>query len=308
MTEAATTATTTTATANTTAAATTGATSTSAALSGTAAQVTTAATEALGGAATGVGVAWLPGATEDQVGYVQNKGWTDPKQLLDGYQNLEKLRGVPAERLLTLPAAEADQATRDAFFEKLGRPKEAAGYEFSIGADGNDGGWNDVLKQSFHKAGLTTEQAKTVITDYAAKAQADAAAEATAQVTRVQGEHAELLREWGAAANQNMDAARKGKELLKFSDADVDALGRSIGHKRAMQLLHDVANRSGEAGFVSDSGPQGFGNQMTPAQAKARLAELSADKDWAKRLMSAGPESKEAVERRRLIGFMSAGQ
>src|SRR5690348_7114026 len=271
-------------------------------------QITAAAAAALGTAPATEGLSWLPGATEDMVGYVKNKGWTDPKQVLEGYQNLEKMRGVPADRLLTLPASDADQAARDAFFDKLGRPKEAAGYEFSIGADGQDGGWNDHLKQTFHKAGLTAEQAKTVISDYAAKVQADAEAQAVAQVTKVQGEHAELMREWGAAANQNLDAARKGKELLKFSDADVDAQGQSIGHKRAMKLLHDVATRSGEAGYVTDTGAQGYGNAMTPAQATARLAELTADKDWVKRLQAGGPDSKEAVERRRLINFQVAGR
>lgn len=271
-------------------------------------QVAAAAAAALGTAPAVEGLSWLPGANEEQVGYVKNKGWTDPKQVLEGYQNLEKMRGVPADRLLTLPAPDADQAARDAFFDKLGRPKEAAGYEFSLGADGQDGGWNDHLKQTFHKAGLSTEQAKTVIAEYSAKVQADSAAQASAQVTKVQGEHAELMREWGAAANQNLDAARKGKELLKFSDADVDALGQSIGHKRAMKLLHDIATRSGEASFVSDSSAQGYGNAMTPAQATAKLAELTADKDWVKRLQAGGSESKEAIERRRLIGFQVAGR
>ena len=178
----------------------TGVASTSAALAGTgtAEQVTAAAAAALGTTAATEGLSWLPGATEDMVGYVKNKGWTDPKQVLEGYQNLERMRGVPADRLLTLPAPDADQAARDAFFDKLGRPKEAAGYEFSIGADGQDGGWNDHLKQTFHKAGLTAEQAKTGSTFYAAKGLSYAAAQASAQVTKAQGEHAELMGDWGA--------------------------------------------------------------------------------------------------------------
>src|SRR6185312_841401 len=98
--------------------------------------------------AAGNPIPWLEGATPEQVGYIQNKGWTDPKQVLEGYQNLEKMRGVPADRLLTLPATDADDATKAAFYEKLGRPKEAAGYDFSLGD--KDNGWGDTLKQSFH--------------------------------------------------------------------------------------------------------------------------------------------------------------
>lgn len=268
-------------------------------------QIAAAADAAQGKVAAGAGIDWLPGANEELVGYVKNKGWTDPKQVLEGYQNLEKMRGVPAERLLTLPAADADQAAKDAFYEKLGRPKDASGYEFSLGEnDPFDAG----LKQTFHKHGLSAEQAKGVIADYAEIAKAEQAKAQQQTIEKIGAEHQELLREWGAAASQNLGLAGKGKEILGWSDEVVDAVGAAVGHKNTIKMLADIAARAGEAPLVTDASAQGYGQAMTPAQATARLKELAADRDWVKRLQAGGPDSKEAKERRRLIEFQVAGR
>ena len=270
----------------------------------TVAQVQAAADAAQGKVAPGASIAWLPDASPELVGYVQNKGWTDPKQVLEGYQNLEKLRGVPAERLLTLPAADADEAAKGAFYEKLGRPKDVSGYEFKLGEQ--DSAYDAGLKDSFFKHGITAEQAKGVIADYAAIAQAQTQAAADAQAQKVNAEHLELMREWGAAANQNLDLANKGLELLGISKDEVDTLGQALGHKRTLTLLADIAKRSGEASLVTDGGAQGYGNVMTPGQAKAKLAELNADAGFRQKILSGDRTAIE--ERRRLIAFMEAGQ
>lgn len=269
-----------------------------------AAQVQAAVDTAQGKVAEGAGIAWLPDASAELVGYVQNKGWTDPKQVLEGYQNLEKMRGVPAERLLTLPAADADDAAKGAFFEKLGRPKDVAGYEFKLGEA--DNAYDAGLKQSFFKHGVTAEQAKGIIADYAAIADGQTKAQADAAAQKTNGEHLELMREWGAAANQNLGLANKGLELLGISKDEVNTLGQALGHKRTLKLLADIAGRAGEATLVTDGGAQGYGNVMTPGQAKAKLTELQANPDFRQKIFAGDKAALE--ERRRLISFAEAGQ
>lgn len=285
--------------------------STAAALAGgtaatdtTAAQIVAAADAAQGKVAAGETIAWLPDAAPELVGYVKNKGWTDPKQVLEGYQNLEKLRGVPAERLLTLPAADADEAAKGAFYEKLGRPKDVSGYEFKLGEA--DNAFDSGLKQSFFKHGVTAEQAKGVIADYAAIAEAQTKAQQQAAAEKTNAEHLELMREWGAAANQKLAQANKGLELLGISRDEVDTLGQALGHKRTLTLLADIAGRSGEAQLVTDGTAQGYGNVMTPGQAKAKLAELQADPGFRAKILSG--DAAALAERRRLIAFQEAGQ
>ena len=292
------------ATVSSTAAALAGGGAPAAATDNTPAQIQAAADAAQGKVAPGTSIAWLPDASPELVGYVQNKGWTDPKQVLEGYQNLEKLRGVPAERLLTLPAADADEAAKGAFYEKLGRPKDVSGYEFKLGEQ--DNAFDAGLKDSFFKHGITAEQAKGVIADYAAIADAQTKAQAEAQAQKTNAEHIELMREWGAAANQNLGLANKGLELLGISKDEVDTLGQALGHKRTLTLLADIAKRSGEASLVTDGGAQGYGNVMTPGQAKAKLAELNADAGFRQKIFNGDKAAIE--ERRRLIAFAEAGQ
>lgn len=269
----------------------------------TAAQIVAAADAAQGKGAPSP-ISWLPDAPAELVGYVQNKGWTDPKQVLEGYQNLEKLRGVPAERLLTLPAADADDAAKGAFFEKLGRPKDVAGYEFKLGEQ--DNAYDAGLKQSFFKHGVTADQAKGIISDYAAIAEAQTKAQADAIAQRTNADHIELMREWGAAAQQNLMLAKKGADMLGLAPEVIDKIASEVGHKAFLKTLHDLASRAGEASFVSDTSAQGYGNVMTPGQAKAKLAELQADSGFREKIFNGDKGALE--ERRRLIAFAEAGQ
>lgn len=273
----------------------------------TAAAVTTqvqAAADTAAGKGAASTISWLPNASQELVGYVQNKGWTDPQQVLEGYQNLEKMRGVPAERLLTLPAADADDAARGAFYEKLGRPKDVAGYEFKLGEA--DNAYDTGLKESFFKHGVTAEQAKGIIADYAAIAQAQTQAQADAHAQKTNAEHIELMREWGAAANQNLGLANKGLELLGISKDEVDTLGQALGHKRTLKLLADIASRAGEAPLVTDGDRGGAANVMTPAQAKAKLIELQADPAFREKIFKG--DAGALAQRRQLIAFAEAGQ
>jgi len=56
----------------------------------------------------GAGGEWYAGIADEGLrGYVQTKGFKDPGALAESYRNLEKLQGVPQERLLKLPPGES---------------------------------------------------------------------------------------------------------------------------------------------------------------------------------------------------------
>jgi hypothetical protein len=247
-------------------------------------------------------VPWLGEVDADTLGYVQNKGWTDPKALLEGYRSLEKMRGVPAERLLTLPAADADQAARDAFYDKLGRPKTAADYDFKLGDETLTG----QLKTIMHKHGLTAEQARGVTADFGAFDQGVTEAKTKAVQEQVAADHTKIMAEWGAAADHNLQAAKKGREILGWKPEIVDAISGVLGHYNTVKLLHSIAERSGEAGFVADTSPGAHNAKMTPEQARNAYEQLRADPAWVKRYASGDVAA--ANEKRRLDAFMAAGR
>ena len=103
---------------------------------------------------------WTNGFNEDLKGYTTSKGFKDPSAVVDSYRNLEKLIGVK-EKLLQVPD-DLGSKDMDAVWNRLGRPEKAEGYSFK----GADEGFDKWAKESFHKAGLTTNQAKSVIEQY----------------------------------------------------------------------------------------------------------------------------------------------
>ena len=251
------------------------------------------------------GLPWFEGADTDTVGYITNKGWQSPADILQAYRGAEKFISAPVDRRLVIPDVNADEITKNAFAEKLGRPKEAKAYEFTLGENNN--GWDDALKESFFKHGIPADAAKGIMADYAAKSAADIKTQQDAAVAAVQTDHGKLQSEWGAAFAQNMEQARKGRAVLGWDDATVDSVSQALGHGKLMKTLQQIGARSGEAEFV-DSGnkPSGYGNNMTPAQAKARRDELMTDPAWVKRYTSGG--KAEAAELKRVIDFMHPGQ
>lgn len=245
------------------------------------------------------GVSWLgENADPELVGYVQNKGWKQPADVLEGYRNLEKMRGVPAERLLTLPANDADEATRAQFYEKLGRPKEPAGYEFDLGENNP---FDGPLREAFHKHGVSKEQAEGVLKDYLAAEQAHMTRQQEEHALNVQTEHKALLKEWGQAAEQNLDTVRQAQKALGWDNDTLDKVAGALGHRKTMEMLHSIGMRKGEADFVVGNG--GGGNQMlTPGQARAKIAELRNDKGWADRYLKG--DSKARAELQALTKFL----
>lgn len=78
--------------------------------------------------------------------------------MLDGAQVLIGKKGP------SVPAVDAPQADKDAYYEALGRPKTAAEYKFD-GMDKADLKFLPRVQGAFHKHGLTADQAKGVWAD-----------------------------------------------------------------------------------------------------------------------------------------------
>lgn len=228
-------------------------------------------------------IAWLPSADEATVGYIQNKGWDEPGKLVSSYQNLEKLIGAErAGRTVTMPGDKAEPAEVEAFYNKLGRPAEASGYKLDV-PEGQSSELSDTAKKWFHEAGLTAKQAETVSKHWNGFIAEKTAAQAQAQQEKAQLDQQALTKEWGAAHAQNLQLAQQTRANLGVSNEEVDGIAQTLGLKRTIELFHKLGQRTGEGDFVAGHGTQDFGGVMTPAQAKAKITTLRADKTFAKR-------------------------
>lgn len=96
---------------------------------------------------------------EDTRGWLQNKGFTDVSAVVKSAREGEKLIGSS----IRVPGKDATQEERDAFFNKLGRPEKAEGYEYTPPKElpeglPYDGEKANAFKALSHKLGLTKDQ------------------------------------------------------------------------------------------------------------------------------------------------------
>lgn len=239
---------------------------------------------------------WTDTFDADSKEYIRQKGFADQKALLESYRNLEKLRGVPQERLLKLPEA-SDEKGMAEVFEKLGKPATAEGYGLQP-KDPNNPGFTNWAKDTFLKLNLTAEQGQKLVEQFNAFNEQQEAAANEEHTNKVQGQVTGLKKEWGAAYNQNVAAAQAAYRRMGIPDAAVDSLEKSIGFDGVMKLFHSMGTKIGEHSFVGGE-REGFGEGaiLSPVEAQARIKALKADQGFIKRYTEGDTKARQEMER-----------
>jgi hypothetical protein len=97
-----------------------------------------------------------------------------------------------------------------------------------------------------------------------------------------------LRREWGAAADQNIELAKRA--VGKFgADAGLDADGlerleQAIGTGPMIKLFHAIGSSFAEGSFVASEAASG--GALTPQAAKNKIAGMFADQEFMGRYMN----------------------
>lgn len=230
---------------------------------------------------------WLTGLSDDAKGYVQNKGFKDPAAAIDSYRNLEKLMGVPKERLLKLPEKEDDPAWAE-IHTRLGRPASADEYKI----DGENKDFSKWAKGTFHELGLSKKQAESLFGKFDEYSKGLSAKQAQEMSERLQQSEAGLKKEWGAAFDQNLMTAKKAAMAFGLDKDTIDKLEMAMGYDGVMKFMHSVGSKVGEDSFVSSgSSPRAFG-AMTPEQARNRIASLRQDREFITKLSNGNAEAR----------------
>lgn len=266
----------------------------STATTGTTQTTTTQTTQQTG---TSAPVAWLGEADDLTTGYVQNKGWQSPSDAVKSYQNLEKLLGADrAGNTVILPKPDASTEELGAFYNRLGRPADAAGYKIEV-PDGGSKDFATAAAGKFHELGLSQKQGEALAAWWNETAGAQTAAAAAARASQFQADDAALKTAWGQAFQQNLVQAQQAVRGLGLDNAMIDKLSDAMGHKATMELLQKIGSKMGEDSFVAGDGKEPFGSALTPTQAKAKIAELMKDKNFTARYLNKDLEAKAEMER-----------
>ena len=241
----------------------------------------------------GGGGTWYAGKVDQEtVGHWQNRGWdvSDPVKVstavTKAWRDLEAatqaLHGVPADRLLKMPAPGDEAATR-AFHQRLGAPAAPEGYDFSTvkRADGTavDATVTAPLAAQFHKLGISKDAATEIVKQIVAQNESTALAQGTETAAKVQAEQQALKNNWGQNFHNNRFVARTAAGKLGVTPAELDALDGQIGHARVMEMFRQIGEQMGEAKFTG-GGPGGGPQPMTQEQAVARISDLKRDSVW----------------------------
>ncbi len=232
----------------------------------------------------------------DLRGYIENKAWQTPKELAEGYRNLEKLLGA---NRLPMPKDEADKEGWERVYNNLGRPNKADDYKLPV-PEGSDPAFAQGAQAMFHELGLNTRQAQALAEWFNGESQQAAAAQAQAQEARAAQELGGVKSEWGAAWEENVALGQRA--VREFGLAPhLDKLESAIGAAELMKLAARIGRGLTEHTFESGKDTQGFG--MTPTAAQARITALKSDREFIAKYLGGDAAAKGEMDRLHRLAF-----
>jgi hypothetical protein len=273
---------------------------------------------------------WFDSLDDGLKNYINARGLAekDPAtafaETAKAHQEAQAYIGVPADRLVRLPAAGAPPEEWDAVYEKLGYSKNADDYKLE-GLKFPDG--KDVppaLVDHIRSQALALKLSPAGAKQLADQTVAFTANQNTTQTSEQQIEAAtaaERLRQsWGPNYQANITIADRAYTAIMAAagfdqatmSASIQKLREVQGTEGVMQMLLAVGQRISEDSFTSGFRTPADPNALIASvdQAKARKAELLADADWAKRFAAGGSaEVREmAALDMRIVGVNDRGE
>ena len=219
------------------------------------------------------------GLDEENKNFIDNKGFKSVADVVNGYRNLEKLQGVPQDRLLKIPDEKADEKTINEYYMKLGRPKSADEYNFGL-KDGDDDRLAKAIAPKLFAAGISNKQAVAL---YSALIEAKKQEAQTIENARAKQED-ELKADWGNNYDNNVKLAQKAFRISGLNEKEIEALQKATDFKTVMNMFYKLSTKFSEASLkdVDGAGGGNGGNRFTYSkqEALAKLDELKSNKEW----------------------------
>lgn len=216
---------------------------------------------------------WYGQIDSELAGYADNKGWKTAQDALTGYRNLEKLLGADrAGNTLVRPKDDDAEAWKE-FFGKIGRPDNKDGYDIQ-----GDGDFVEWFKSEALETGLTKAQANRLYESFNEAALAKQETQQQQSEAEKQADVAALKKDYGLAYDANMKIAAKAAKRFGFDQDSIDKMESVIGTKSVLEKFVQIGKAMGEHAFEGGDDNSSFA--MSPGQAKSKINELLADKNF----------------------------
>jgi len=221
------------------------------------------------------------------------KRFKSPAELGKSYVEARRKFGNP-EKLMTIPEKEDVKGWNDVY-DKLGRPKESKEYEFAS-VDGIEFDKNQIPKyqESFHKRGLTKEQAAGVTQDhiqilkqYSEEATQQEKASQQAELTKMQAEIGENLSIFNNVVERTFNSLNEkmGGKLIEKLES------KGLTHDPViLKLIYEVGKMNMEDSLRSGRGPSSMG--YNSADAAAKINQLQGDPAFREKMLNGDPQAK----------------
>lgn len=216
-------------------------------------------------------------------GLAETRKFENPEAVVRSFRDLEKLRGVPADRLLSLPADDKPESMAP-IYDRLGRPKTPAEYGVKP-PEGAPAEFGEKVSKLFHDMGLSKKQGEGIANFLAETTKAGATATAAANATKMTEQVAGLKKEWGTDAERRCNVVDDFCKALGMTEDQQKAAEGALGWDGFAKLMYGVVEKFdiklGESQFHGGDGKGGTG--FTPAGAEAKRKELLSDPDFYKK-------------------------
>lgn len=191
-------------------------------------------------------------------------------------------KNTPAqEQQITLPGENASPEELNAFYQRLGRPDSADGYEFTeeqtLAKD---------LAPALFEAGISRAQAGKLVAAYE-----NLFARRTEEMQAVQvREMDELKAEWGGKYEENLTLAKQAVKKYGLDQETLNQLESAMGSKKLMNLAYTLGKTTMDAPVRGAVGPTPKA-AYSPAEAQAKMEEMKHDKAFGAKLLAGDKEA-----------------
>lgn len=249
------------------------------------------------------GETWTSSLQNPEIkGFAELKGFKSPEAVVEAYRNLEKMQGVPAERLAKIPE-QGDAAGWTDFNKRFGWdvPTDTKDYQLPV-PEGMGADFSGEAAKWMQEAGIPKDKAKQLATrwnEYALNF-------AKTQDAAIAHEHSQdgikLRQEWGAnydRLNQVANAAiAEFQPKTGLTNEQMEGIRDIIGSAQFMKFWAGIGSAMGEAKFVQGEGHPANG-AMTPDAARVRLEQIGRDKEWFSRFEKGSVKEVQEYQRLR---------
>lgn len=249
---------------------------------------------------------WYEGkASAEIIGHLQNRISKDDDavtaaiKMAQAHLESSRLLGVPADRIIKLPAKADDIEGWNGVYAKLGAAAKADDYKydglkFKDGSDLDDG-FTSLMRNVSSTLHLSVEGSKQLASELVKFMDAAEDSESATKTAAAAEEKQKLATNWGKNFEANKFVASQAAQKLGFTQEEIEGLQGLVGYARIMEAFRKVGAGMGEDIFVQNGSGEGKGGIMTREQATLRLEELKADSAWVERYQAGGVKEKQEM-------------